>query len=74
MTVYVVLHAHYLDEDENIEDIKLIGIYSSRENAGAAIERLKLQPGFCDTPEGFHIDEYSIDEDHWAEGYVTMRF
>jgi hypothetical protein len=29
-----------------------------------------LQPGFCDHQDGFHIDEYLLGQDHWAEGFV----
>jgi hypothetical protein len=52
-------------------DVKLIGVYSSRENAAEAVNRLKVQPGFIDYPEGFTVDEYQLDHDHWSEGFVT---
>jgi hypothetical protein len=28
-------------------------------------------PGFRDYPEGFHIDEYQLDQDQWREGFIT---
>ena len=34
--------------------------------------RLGRQPGFADAPDGFHIDEYRLDQDQWAEGYVVV--
>ena len=55
------------------EDVKMIGVYSSPEQAQSAIERLKSQLGFADTPEGFEIDLYILDEDQWTEGYVTVN-
>lgn len=78
--VYLLQHLHMLPHGE--EDVKIIGIYSSRQAAISAIERLREQPGFIDRPElidplvddksdGFYIDEYSLDSDHWGEGYVT---
>lgn len=70
MITYVAQHCHIKYDDE--EDIKFIGVYSTREKAQAAIERLKTQPGFQDTPDGFCIDEYVVDQDHWTEGYVTV--
>lgn len=70
MKVYVLQHVHSHDAGE--EDVKLIGIYSSPENAQAAVERLSRAPGFCDALTGFHIDEYQVDKDQWAEGYVTL--
>jgi hypothetical protein len=68
--VYVLQHVHALDDDA--EDIKFIGVYSSRENAQAAITRLRLAPGFSESPDGFHIDEYQVDKDQWVEGYSTF--
>ena len=51
--------------------MKLIGVYSSEENAQSAIVRLSQQPGFVDQPDGFHIDRYGVDQDHWTEGFIT---
>jgi hypothetical protein len=68
--VYVLQHVH--ESADGAEDVKLIGVYSSRENAQAAVARLRQVPGFSDDPTGFHIDEYSIDRDQWAEGYSTL--
>ena len=62
----------YLLQHENpdTEDVKVIGLYSSPSLAAAAIERLRTQPGFCDYPDGFTIDAYELNEDHWVEGFV----
>ena len=68
--VFLVEHVHTLDDGE--EDVKVIGIPSTREAAAHAVERLRLQPGFRDAPEGFTIDLYWLDQDGWAEGYVTV--
>jgi hypothetical protein len=68
--VYVLQHVHSVEDGE--EDVKFIGVYSSRENAQAAIARLSQAPGFLDAPAGFHIDEYQIDKDQWVEGYSTL--
>jgi hypothetical protein len=57
---------------EDAEDVKLIGIYSTEAGAAASISRLSGQPGFVDHPDGFHVERYSIDQDHWTEGFVTV--
>ena len=79
--VFVVQHLHVLPGEE--EDVKLIGVYSSRGVALAAVARVGGQPGFRESPrlvnpeiegssaEGFYVDEYVIDRDHWEEGFVT---
>lgn len=53
------------------DDIELlIGVYSSNDDARAAIERIKDKPGFADFPQGFEVCPYSLDHDHWADGFV----
>jgi hypothetical protein len=69
-SVFVLQHVHSLED--GVEDVKLIGVYSSREKAREAVARVGRLPGFADAPEGFHIDEYRVDQDHWLEGYVTV--
>jgi len=79
-SVFVLQHLHVLPCGE--EDVKLIGVYSSKAAAIAAVARLKEQPGFRDLPnivslgdednQGFYIDEYEMDMDNWVEGYVTQ--
>ena len=68
--VYVLQHEHV--REDGVEDVKFIGVYSCRENAQAAITRLRQVPGFSEAPAGFHIDEYQLDKDQWVEGYSTV--
>jgi hypothetical protein len=70
-SVFVLQHVH--PQEDGAEDVKFIGVYSSRENAQAAVKRLARLPGFADAPDGFHIDQYRVDQDQWAEGYATVR-
>jgi hypothetical protein len=80
-TVFVVQHVHVLPGGQ--EEVKFIGAYRSSEAALAAIGRLRVQPGFCEHPRlidpltddddnGFYVDEYELDKDHWTEGFVTV--
>ncbi|CAG0970258.1 hypothetical protein GPROT1_01514 [Gammaproteobacteria bacterium] len=68
--VFVIQHVHEIQEDK--EDVKFIGVYSTEESARAAVARLSMQPGFRETTNGFHIDRYKLDEDLWTEGFVTV--
>ncbi len=70
-SVFVLQHVHA--REDGVEDVKLIGVYSSRESAQAAVARLGRLPGFADAPNGFHVDEYRVDQDQWAEGYVAVE-
>jgi len=69
-SVFVVQHVHTRDDGE--EDVKFVGVYSSREKADAAVSRLSGQPGFADAPDGFSVDEYRVDKDQWVEGYIEV--
>lgn len=79
-SVFVVQHVHLFGPGE--EDVKMVGVYRSKDSALAAVARLKTRPGFRDIPSvvrpggddwaGFHITECTLDEDNWTEGYVTV--
>ena len=82
MSVYVVQHLH-IQEDGN-ECVKMIGVYESRKASEDAVQRLASKPGFKDFPtiidplhdedaSGFYVDEYTIGEDHWTDGFVTVK-
>lgn len=71
MKIYVLSHTHEWEDDHG--DIKVVGHFSTREKAEAALKSVRLQPGFRDRPSSFEISEWPIDPDRleWAEGYVT---
>ena len=67
-TIFVLQHEHeWCARDE----VKFIGAYATHDDAQAAIDRVRDQPGFRDWPDGFSIDEYELGIDHWTEGFVT---
>ena len=68
MSVHVLQHVHSLED--GAEDVKFIGVYSSRDNAQRAITRLSQSPGFFESPDGFCIDEYQMDR--WP-GLKTLK-
>jgi len=69
MEMFLLWHVHKFPDGE--EDAKLIGVYSSRELAEEAQQRAVMQPGFRDRPSDFCISGYTVNQDHWQEGYVT---
>ncbi len=70
MTKVFVLHHEY--QWCGRDEVKLIGIYATEAEAAEAAKRLRKEPGFCDWPDGFSIDPYSLGVDHWTEGFVTQ--
>lgn len=71
-TVYILRHLHTYDLLPGGSDIKFIGVYSSQENAEKILKELIKQPGFCDYPEGFYIETYKIDDDHYMKKKPTL--
>lgn len=70
-SVFLLQHCYEID---GVEDIKTIGIYSSKEKAEGVVKKYKDLPGFRDYSEDcFYIDEYQIDHDNWTEGFVSVN-
>ncbi|MEV7182359.1 hypothetical protein [Kitasatospora sp. NPDC093679] len=61
----------YLDEQDG-DDAKLLGVYSTEALAEERIHRARLLPGFAEEPDCFHIGEYTLDRDEWTEGFVRL--
>jgi hypothetical protein len=65
--LFVLLHS--LPETGRV---KVVGIYTSRSLAEAAEDRSRRLPGFADEPDGFTIEQYEVDHDHWPRGFVRL--
>lgn len=65
--LYVLLHS--LPETGRV---KVVGIYSSKSLAEEAEDRARALPGFSDEPDGFIIEQYEVDRDHWSRGFVRL--
>ena len=68
MEAVYILH-HVRSNDEYGDDAKLIGVYRTEASAMEATRRLSCQPGFADNLEGWQISRYTLDRDHWEEGF-----
>ncbi len=69
--VYLLAHTHVYSTDE--EDTKIIGIYSTEQEALKVIDQLKDISGFNNYPQGFNIDKYKLDQTFWQEGYAGEK-
>jgi hypothetical protein len=65
--IFILTHVLELSEDQ--EDVKLIGVYSTQEQAEAARGRAQQRPGFAEHADTFFIQAYELDRDHWEEGF-----
>lgn len=66
-SAFLLGHVHEMDFDR--ENIKIIGIFSTKDEAENAKNALSILPGFKDYPDGFFIDEYRINEINWVDGF-----
>jgi hypothetical protein len=59
-------------DEEDGDDLKILGVYSTERGARERIERARNTPGFAEEPDCFLIDTYVVDRDQWAEGFTTV--
>ncbi len=64
-TVYVLEHAI----DGLTENMRLLGVYDSKQEAEKAIRTLSDKPGFKDHLDDFLIDEYELNKLCWSSGF-----
>lgn len=71
--MYLLYHEYEYGENNEHEDIKILGIYSSEQEASQAIERYYKLAGFKEYPkECFIIDDYNVNVDtYWKEGFIN---
>ena len=80
MKVYILQHLMIYSHDD--EDVKLIGAFATINSAIDAVNELSNKPGFKlasriidpleeDYVSGFYIDEYTINELSWGEGFCA---
>jgi hypothetical protein len=74
--VYVLQHSYeYEYEGDLFDEIKMIGVFSSKEKAQEVIDKYKLLPGFKDySIDCFHIDKFEINKiSEWEEGFIKWE-
>lgn len=86
--VWHVSHAEYLDgrstdhfdaygdlriNEQDGDDVKILGVYSDADGAQGRIERARSEPGFKNEPDCFIVDKYTVGKDLWSEGFVTVE-
>lgn len=67
MKVYLLFHEYEVDGDE---DLKVLGVFSSRAAAEAAVDKYRKLDGFSLYPNEFHIDGYELNVEHWTSGFM----
>ncbi|NGX31421.1 MAG: hypothetical protein K940chlam8_00789 [Chlamydiae bacterium] len=64
---------HYVNEfEDGHDDVKLIGVFSSKEKAKRALKKIKKNPLLKRIHNKFEINECRIGLLGWTEGFVTF--
>lgn len=66
-TVHVLFHT---TETELDDQDRLVAVSTDREEAESVLELLRSKSGFRESPNGWVIDEYVLDEDNWTGGFA----
>ena len=70
--VYLLQHTYFHGENNKYEETKIIGIFESRIKAEETISKYSELPGFKEfSDECFSIDEYQLNAEEWAEGFIS---
>jgi len=64
---FLLWHRRTVEDDD---DSLLVGVHLTSDDAKAAMQRVQDTKAFKDYPGGFERAEYTIGQDHWAEGFV----
>jgi hypothetical protein len=69
--IYIVEHVYEKDEEE---EIKYIGVFSSRKKAEEAVDILFEKPGFINHPKScFQISEGKLNRYGWVDGFTSWQ-
>jgi len=66
--VYIVEHSY---EFKGYEEIKSIGVFSTKKKAKKVIKKLKKQKGFKKYKKGFSIGPCLVNQIYWDGGFFT---
>lgn len=69
-SVFIVHHEYEFPEE--VDHVRMIGVFHSETDASRTVDFLRNKPGFRDHQDGFSIGFYKLGEDHWKEGFVTV--
>lgn len=61
--------SHTYTVDTNMDDERILGVFTNSNLVKQIIEKMKEQPGFRDYPENFIIDEIELNQLLWTSGF-----
>ena len=75
MDVYKLTHQRHVEYKlhtaEWITDNRLIGFFFDKKSAEDMADVLRTKPGFCDSPDDFTIDKYTVSGEGFSAVYLA---
>ncbi|HIE2398593.1 TPA: DUF7336 domain-containing protein [Pseudomonas aeruginosa] len=65
-SIFIRCHTYGNSESESY---KILGIFRTKTKANSEISKYLELPGFKESPNGFTVTEYALDEPHWLSGF-----
>ena len=60
-------------QEEDGDDLKILGIFSTQARADRRIELARSEPGFRDEPDCFYVSTYELDRHLWLDGFISLE-
>jgi len=68
-TVFLLQHEREAEGPRDCDNVKCIGVFTTKKKTEEAILQLVKKPGFKKYKSGFTTDEYVLDEVNWVAGF-----
>ncbi|MDR2879432.1 MAG: hypothetical protein LBV03_05930 [Fusobacteriales bacterium] len=73
MVVYRLTHVYNVGKDKDYEEVRTIGLYSTRKKAKQVMENYMKKRGFKSHIDGFWIDKWVVDKHfEWGDGFISV--
>ena len=70
MAIYLLTHSYSIGKDKFYDEVRNLGIYSSRKKARKALKKYRKKKGFKFHLDGFYIEKWEVDKNfQWKEGF-----
>ncbi|MBP9479134.1 MAG: hypothetical protein KBF12_10980 [Sebaldella sp.] len=73
MVVYLLTHTYPVGKDKFFDEVRIIGVYSSKKKGEEALLEYQYKEGFKSHIDGFYLEKWEVDNDfEWSEGFITV--
>ena len=63
MVVYLLTHTYPVGKDKFFDEVRIIGVYSSKKKGEEALLEYQYKEGFKSHIDGFYLEKWEVDND-----------